>query len=106
VEILRFLFSFSGRVSRFDYVFRFLIPLAVVHAVVIVLVPPLQFNVAFGVLVLLSLWPSWAVGAKRCHDRGRSGWFQLIVLIPIVGPLRLLIELVFLPSVEKTISRP
>ena len=32
MEILRFLFSFSGRVSRFDYVFRFLIPLAVVHA--------------------------------------------------------------------------
>jgi len=100
VEVLRFLFLFRGHVSRFDYVSRFLIPLVVVYAAVIVLVPPLQSNVAFGVLVLLSLWPSWAVGAKRCHDRGRSGWFQLIVLIPFVGPLWLLIELVFLPGVE------
>jgi uncharacterized membrane protein YhaH (DUF805 family) len=105
VDILRFLFSFSGRVSRFDYVFRFLLPLVVVHAAVIALAPPLQFNVAFGALVLLSLWPSWAVGAKRCHDRGRSGWFQLIVLIPLVGPIRLLIELVFLPGVDARIGR-
>ncbi|MDH6262515.1 DUF805 domain-containing protein [Bradyrhizobium sp. BR13661] len=100
MEILRFLFSFSGRVSRFNYVFRFLIPLAVAHAAVIALVPPLQFNVAFGALVLLSLWPSWAVGAKRCHDRGRSGWFQLIGLIPFIGPLWLTIELVFRRGVE------
>ncbi|MDN5001819.1 DUF805 domain-containing protein [Bradyrhizobium sp. GCM10027634] len=100
MDILRFLFSFRGRVGRFDYVLRFLIPLAVVHTAAIALVPPLQFGVVFGALVLLSLWPSWAVGAKRCHDRGRSGWFQLIVLIPIVGPLRLMIELVFLPGVK------
>jgi uncharacterized membrane protein YhaH (DUF805 family) len=24
------------------------------------------------------LWFTWAQGAKRCHDLGNSGWFQLI----------------------------
>ena len=24
------------------------------------------------------LWFLWAQGAKRCHDRGASGWFQII----------------------------
>lgn len=23
-------------------------------------------------------WFIWAQGAKRCHDRGNSGWFQII----------------------------
>jgi uncharacterized membrane protein YhaH (DUF805 family) len=42
------------------------------------------------------LWISIVGGAKRCHDRDRSGWFQLIVLIPILGALWLLVELGFL----------
>lgn len=24
------------------------------------------------------LWFTWAQGTKRCHDRGNSGWYQLI----------------------------
>jgi hypothetical protein len=60
VEVLRFLFSFSGRVGRFDYVFRFLIPLVVVNVAVIALVPPLKSGIVSVALVLLSLWPSWA----------------------------------------------
>lgn len=23
-------------------------------------------------------WFIWAQGAKRCHDRGNSGWYQII----------------------------
>lgn len=39
-----------------------------------------------GMLVSLALLlPSLAVGARRLHDIGKSGWFQLIWLIPFIG---------------------
>ncbi|HAE49771.1 MAG TPA: DUF805 domain-containing protein, partial [Tistrella mobilis] len=41
-----------------------------------------------------------AIGARRCHDRGRSGWFQLIMLIPLIGWIWLLVEIGFLRGTE------
>jgi len=32
----------------------------------------------FLILCIPGFWFMWAQGAKRCHDRGNSGWFQLI----------------------------
>jgi uncharacterized membrane protein YhaH (DUF805 family) len=34
-----------------------------------------------------------AVYAKRWHDRDKSGWWSLIVLVPVIGSLWILIEL-------------
>lgn len=34
---------------------------------------------------LAVLLPSIAVGVRRLHDVGKSGWYHLILLIPIVG---------------------
>jgi uncharacterized membrane protein YhaH (DUF805 family) len=34
---------------------------------------------------LLTLWISLALAVKRWHDRGKSGWWVLIGLIPIIG---------------------
>jgi uncharacterized membrane protein YhaH (DUF805 family) len=38
-----------------------------------------------GICFLISLWPSLAIVIKRHHDRNQSGWFTLILLIPLVG---------------------
>ena len=46
----------------------------------------------------LTLWPGIAVSVKRLHDRGRSAWFLLILLIPVIGAFWLLIELGILPG--------
>ena len=43
-----------------------------------------------GVFSLGVLLPSLAVGARRLHDIGKSGWWLLIYLIPLVGWLVLL----------------
>ena len=34
---------------------------------------------------LATLLPSIAVGARRLHDTNKSGWMQLIWLIPLLG---------------------
>ncbi|MCF6272246.1 MAG: DUF805 domain-containing protein [Rhodobacteraceae bacterium] len=34
---------------------------------------------------LAMLFPSLAVGARRLHDGGRTGWWLLINLIPLIG---------------------
>ena len=45
-----------------------------------------------GTLVSLALVvPSFAVGARRLHDIGRSGWYQLFLLIPLVGIIILIV---------------
>ena len=48
------------------------------------------------IVSLLLLYPSVVLGIKRCHDRDHPGWWLLIVLIPLLGPLWLLVELGFL----------
>lgn len=47
-----------------------------------------------GVIFLISLAliiPGIAVSVRRLHDTGRSGWFLLLALIPIVGAILLLV---------------
>ncbi|MDP3084907.1 MAG: DUF805 domain-containing protein [Rubrivivax sp.] len=45
---------------------------------------------------MLLLWPAVAVSIKRWHDRDKSGWWVLIVLLPLVGWLWALIDNGFL----------
>ncbi|RKS86015.1 uncharacterized membrane protein YhaH (DUF805 family) [Orbus hercynius] len=35
--------------------------------------------------------PTIAVTVRRLHDTGRSGWWYLIIFVPIVGPIILLV---------------
>lgn len=43
-----------------------------------------------GLFGLVTIIPSLAVGIRRLHDTDRSGWWLLIVLVPLVGFLALL----------------
>ncbi|MEN6543018.1 DUF805 domain-containing protein [Parvibaculum sp.] len=36
------------------------------------------------IVQLAMLWPTLAISVKRCHDRGRSGWFLLLLIVPLV----------------------
>ena len=59
--------------------------------------PEFLFNqpslIAYGVLALISTFMSLALMAKRCHDRGKSGWWSLISLVPLAGLIWFLIDL-------------
>ena len=53
-----------------------------------------------GILLLITLWPSLALYAKRWHDRDKSGWWSLIMFVPIIGGIWMLIELGFLRGTD------
>jgi uncharacterized membrane protein YhaH (DUF805 family) len=45
----------------------------------------------FGAVAALAmLLPGIAVGARRLHDTGRSGWWLLIAFVPLIGGLLLI----------------
>lgn len=49
---------------------------------------------ASAVFSIATFLPSIAVGARRLHDTDRSGWFQLLWLIPMIGWIILIVLLV------------
>jgi len=53
-------------------------------------------NLVALVIFVAAVWIGFAVGVKRYHDRGKSGWWVLIVLVPVIGGLWYLIECGFL----------
>jgi uncharacterized membrane protein YhaH (DUF805 family) len=52
------------------------------------------------IISLIFLWPSLALYAKRWHDRDKSGWWSLILFIPLIGFIWFLVECGFLRGTE------
>jgi len=84
---------FSGRAIRSEYWFFVLFEVLVIVALTIV--DGLLFGRPGGVLSsigsLVFLLPALAVGARRLHDIDKSGWWLLIALVPLVGPIVLIV---------------
>lgn len=53
-------------------------------------------SIVIFVFVVIATWISIAVAVKRYHDRNKSGWWVLIVFVPIIGGLWYLVECGFL----------
>lgn len=53
-----------------------------------------------AIVALALLYPSINIGIKRFHDRDKSGWWVLIVLIPVIGWIWYFIECGFLPGTD------
>ena len=76
--------DFNGRARRKEFWMFFLFNLiaAIILGVIdsMIGIPVLGLIYSLGVLL-----PSLAVGARRLHDTGKSGWWLLLGLIPLVG---------------------
>lgn len=83
VESIKTCFSkyadFSGRASRSEFWWW-----ALFHLIASIMLGVISHKLS-AVFSLATLLPYLAVGARRLHDTNRSGWLQLIGLIPIVG---------------------
>ena len=49
------------------------------------------YGILSGLYSLAVILPALALAVRRLHDTGRSGWWILIGLIPLVGPIVLLV---------------
>ncbi|MCP1122685.1 DUF805 domain-containing protein [Bacillus sp. 3103sda1] len=83
--------GFQGRARRKEYWMFFLINLIVTIILEILVAVSFVFLIPFLLYALAIILPSLAVGARRLHDTGRSGWWQLLSLIPVVGGIVLII---------------
>lgn len=94
--------SFDGRINRGKFWAGYVV-LWVATAVVVGLLSALlgdsaSFWILYTVAVAILIVAGLAVQVKRWHDRGKSGWWVLIALIPLIGPIWAIIETGFLPG--------
>lgn len=98
-KVLQKYADFSGRAQRMEYWYFYLFTALITLALAILDVLIGSFDRAAGVGVLSGLYslavliPNLAVTIRRLHDTNRSGWWFLIVLVPIVGGIVLIIFL-------------
>ena len=99
-EVLKKYAVFSGRARRKEYWFFVLfniivsIILAVIDGVTGTLDPESGMGLLGLIYTLAILIPALAVSVRRLHDTGRSGWWLLILLIPLIGTIVILIFMV------------
>lgn len=91
LKVLKNYVGFQGRARRKEY-WMFVLFNAIV-SIVLAIVESLTGleSMLTGLYSLAVLLPSLAVSVRRLHDTGRSGWWLLISLIPLIGAIVLLV---------------
>jgi uncharacterized membrane protein YhaH (DUF805 family) len=103
MDLKQFYLSPQGRVGRQDWWLKYALVFVIISVLASVLDaslglidPERGYGPISIVALLVMIYPAIIVNIKRYHDRNKSGWWILIALIPIVGPIWQLIELGFL----------
>ena len=82
--------TFQGRASRSEYWYFFLFVFLVSIAANVI--DGAIGTEVLGILVGLALLlPGIAVAVRRLHDRDKSGWWYLLVFLPLIGAIILLV---------------
>lgn len=82
--------NFNGRARRSEFWWFWLfvvIVQVVVQTLIAVIVgtDSIVYSLLVFVLAIALAIPLYAAGARRLHDTGKSGWLQLLILIPCAG---------------------
>ncbi len=97
LQVLSNYANFVGRARRKEYWmfalfnFIFLVVAMLIDIGLKTTVQGLPYGIFYFLYLFAMLIPGIAVGVRRLHDVGKSGWMILIALIPIVGAIWLLV---------------
>jgi uncharacterized membrane protein YhaH (DUF805 family) len=88
--------GFSGRAARSEYWYWVLFIVLLSIVALLIDLTLFGFNTTgvnpISVIVsLATLLPNLAVSVRRLHDIDRSGWWVLLVLIPLIGGIVLIV---------------
>lgn len=91
LKVLQNYVGFQGRARRQEY-WMFIL-FNIIISIVLSIVEKAAGIDPFltGLYSLAILLPSLAVGIRRLHDIGKSGWWILIGLIPFIGSIILIV---------------
>ncbi|WP_218209331.1 DUF805 domain-containing protein [Acinetobacter sp. F9] len=91
VKCLKNYANFTGRARRKEFWF-FALTQFIILIIAQILDAILGSEFLFYVLTVLALFiPALAVSIRRLHDIGKSGWWYLIGLVPLIGFILLII---------------
>ena len=74
-------FSFHGRIRRTEYGLSLILFYILCFLVNLISLSAQNGSgswITFLIFMFFGYWFLWAQGAKRCHDRNNSGWYQLL----------------------------
>lgn len=100
IAVLKNYVGFSGRARRKEYwmfvLFNAIISVALgfIDGIMGTVSEATEMGLLSGIYTLAVFLPGLAVTIRRLHDTDRSGWWSLIVLIPIIGAIALLVFMV------------
>jgi len=61
------------------------------------------FGVLVGIVGLVNMWIAFALGAKRLHDRDRTGWWLIWQLLILVLAVMLVVVAVTVPQEQRAV---
>ncbi len=81
---------FSGRARRREY-WMFVLVNIIISIIFALIGSVINSEFLGNIYALAMIVPALAVGVRRLHDTGRSGWWLLIGLVPLVGAIVLIV---------------
>lgn len=98
MTLTQLLFTFEGRIGRKAWWFGFVVLLAAGLAASLVdwALFRSEDGLASIVVGLASFLAGIALSVKRWHDRDKSGWWYLILFVPVIGGIWMIVENGFL----------
>jgi uncharacterized membrane protein YhaH (DUF805 family) len=82
--------NFNGRARRSEYWF-WVLATVIVSIIAGIIDAIIGVQILQWIVVVATIVPNLAVGARRLHDTDKSGWLQLIGIIPLIGWIVLIV---------------